>query len=102
MTSDHTVHNTPYGASKGAMDRTVIAAARELADLGVRANVINPGPIDTGWMSEEIRAMGVADTPAGRLGSAEDTARLVRFLLSEEGSWINGQLLHSNGGFRSS
>ena len=74
----------------------------ELADLGVRANVINPGPIDTGWMSEEIRAMGVADTPAGRLGSAEDTARLVRFLLSEEGSWINGQLLHSNGGFRSS
>ena len=53
-------------------------------------------------MSEEIRAMGVADTPAGRLGTAEDTARLVRFLLSEEGSWINGQLLHSNGGFRSS
>jgi len=102
LTSDHTVHNTPYGASKGAMDRTVIAAARELADLGVRANVINPGPIDTGWMSEEIRAMGVADTPAGRLGSAEDTARLVRFLLSEEGSWINGQLLQSNGGFRSS
>ncbi len=100
LTSDHTAHNTPYGASKGALDRTVIAAARELADLGVRANVINPGPIDTGWMSEDIRDMGVADTPAGRLGTGEDTAHLVRFLLSEPGSWINGQLLYSNGGFR--
>ena len=101
LTSDHTAHNSPYGASKGALDRIVIAAAQELADLGVRANVINPGPIDTGWMSEEIRAMGVADTPAGRLGTAQDTAHLVSFLLSERGSWINGQLLHSNGGFRS-
>ena len=60
------------------MDRTVIAAAPELADLGVRANVIKPGPIDTGWMTELIRALGVADTPAGGLGTPEDTAHLVR------------------------
>jgi 3-oxoacyl-[acyl-carrier protein] reductase len=66
----------------------------------VRANVINPGPIDTGWMVDENRAMGVAETPAGRLGTPEDTADLVRFLLSDQGTWINGQLLHSNGGFR--
>lgn len=99
LTSDHTAHNTPYGASKGALDRLVIAAAVELADRGVRANVINPGPIDTGWMNEEIRASGTADTPAGRLGSARDTAHLVRFLMSDQGSWINGQLLYSNGGF---
>ncbi|WP_426566604.1 SDR family oxidoreductase [Angustibacter sp. McL0619] len=99
LTSDHTAGNTPYGASKGALDRIVVAAATELADRGVRANVINPGPIDTGWMTDEIRAMGVAETPAGRLGTGRDTADLVRFLLSDEGSWINGQLLHSNGGF---
>jgi 3-oxoacyl-[acyl-carrier protein] reductase len=101
LTSDHTAHNLPYGASKGALDRVVIAAATELAELRVRANVINPGPVDTGWMTEDIRAMAVADTPAGRLGTAEDTANLVRFLLSDQGSWINGQLLYSNGGFRS-
>jgi 3-oxoacyl-[acyl-carrier protein] reductase len=100
LTSDHTVHNTPYGASKGALDRIVVAAATELADLGVRANVINPGPVDTGWMTDEIRAMALADTPAGRPGTAEDTADLVRFLLSDHGSWINGQVLYSNGGFR--
>ena len=102
LTSDHTAHNTPYGASKGALDRIVVAAAVELADRGVRANAVNPGPIDTGWMTDEIRAMGISDTPAGRLGAPEDTADLVRFLLSDQGAWINGQVLYSNGGFRTS
>lgn len=100
LTSDHTVHNLPYGASKGALDRIVIAAAVELADRGVRANVINPGPIDTGWMNDQIRMWGIQETAANRLGTPQDTANLVRFLLSREGSWINGQLLYSNGGFR--
>jgi len=102
LTSDHTAHNTPYGASKGALDRIIVAAAVELADRGVRANAINPGPIDTGWMTDEIRAMGASGTPAGRLGTPEDTADLVRFLLSDQGAWINGQVLYSNGGFRTS
>ncbi len=102
LTSDHTAGNLPYGASKGALDRIVIASAVELADRGVRANVINPGPIDTGWMDDEIRAQGVAATPAGRLGTGRDTADLVRFLFSGSGGWINGQLLHSSGGFHTS
>ena len=62
LTSDHAVHNVPYGASKGALDRVVVAAAVELASRGIRANVINPGPIDTGWMTPEIRAAGLAQT----------------------------------------
>lgn len=99
LTSDHTAHNLPYGASKGALDRIVTASAVELADRGVRANVINPGPIDTGWMTDEIREWCIGETPAGRLGSADDVADLVRFLLSSRGSWINGQTLYSNGGF---
>jgi 3-oxoacyl-[acyl-carrier protein] reductase len=100
LTSDHTVHNLPYGASKGALDRIVIAAAVELADRGVRANVINPGGVDTGWMDETIRASCIRATPAGRLGTADDTANLVDFLLSDRGAWINGQILYSNGGFK--
>jgi 3-oxoacyl-[acyl-carrier protein] reductase len=98
LTSDHTVGNLPYGASKGALDRITLAAARELAHLGVTANVINPGPVDTGWMSEEIRENCVRHTPLGRLGTPQDTAHLVDFLCSREGEWINGQLLMSNGG----
>jgi 3-oxoacyl-[acyl-carrier protein] reductase len=99
LTSDHTAFNLPYGSSKGALDRLVQAAAVELGPRGIRANLINPGPIDTGWMDDATRAACIAATPAGRLGTPEDTADLVRFLLSDAGSWISGQLLHSNGGF---
>ena len=99
LTSDHTVDNLPYGATKGALDRLVLAAAHELGDRGLRANVINPGPVDTGWMDDAIRASGLAAQPLGRLGTPDDVANLVRFLLSDRGSWINGQLLHSNGGY---
>ena len=99
LTSDHTVGNLPYGVTKGGLDRLVLASAHELADTGVRANVINPGPIDTGWMTDEIRASGLAQQPTGRLGTPKDTANLVRFLLSKQGEWINGQLLYSNGGY---
>ncbi len=98
LTSDAVAHNVPYGSSKGALDRLVLAAAHELADRRLLANVVNPGPVDTGWMDDEIRAEVVRMTPQQRLGTPTDTAHLVRFLLSEQGAWVNGQLLHSNGG----
>ncbi|MFJ5548173.1 SDR family oxidoreductase [Streptomyces sp. NPDC093225] len=100
LTSDHTVGNLPYGASKGALDRITLAAAQELAGLGVTANVVNPGPIDTGWMSDRTRETLVNATPLGRLGTPAECADLVGFLCSPEGGWINGQLLYSNGGLQ--
>lgn len=99
LTSDATVRNMPYGASKGAMDRIVLAAARELAHLHIRANLVNPGPIDTGWMDDVTRSALIARQPTGTLGTPRDTANLIAFLMSPEGSWINGQLLKSDGGF---
>lgn len=98
MTSDHTVGNVPYGATKGALDRIVLAAARELAHLRLTANVINPGATDTGWMDDDLIASVTAATPLGRVGQPEDAANLVGFLCSVEGGWVNGQLLMSNGG----
>ncbi|MFC9086719.1 SDR family oxidoreductase [Nocardiopsis dassonvillei] len=98
LTSDDTVGNLPYGASKGALDRIVLSCARELAHLGVSANVINPGPVDTGWMSQQTKADCLQHTPLGRLGTPQDTADLVEFLCSPRGRWINGQLLTSDGG----
>lgn len=99
LTSDHAAFNLPYGASKGALDRIVLAAARELGHLGIRANVVNPGPIDTGWMDEAIRAELTRRQPSGRLGTPADVARLVAFLLSDDGAWTTGQLIHTDGGF---
>ncbi|MBW4094011.1 MAG: SDR family oxidoreductase [Acidobacteria bacterium] len=99
LTSDHVAFNLPYGASKGALDRIYLAAARELAPLGISANVVNPGPIDTGWMDEETRAACIAHQPTGRLGTPADVAPTVAFLLSQAGRWVNGQLLKVDGGF---
>ena len=98
LTSDHFVRNVPYGASKGALNRIVLAAAHEFADLGITANVVEPGPTDTGWMSEEQRADFTRRSPHGRLGMPQDCANVVRFLCSPEGAWVNGQIVHSNGG----
>lgn len=99
LTSDHTAFNLPYGASKGALDRIVIAAARELGPQGISANVLNPGPVDTGWMTPEIRAELTARQPTGRLGTPADVAGTVAFLLSPAGRWVSGQLIKADGGF---
>lgn len=100
LTSDHTAGNVPYGVTKGALERLVTAAAVELAPLGIRANAVNPGGTDTGWMSDDIRRQTLSATPLGRVGMPDDAACLVEFLCSEAGSWITGQLIFSNGGRR--
>jgi len=99
LTSDHVTGNLPYGASKGALDRLVISAARELGPKGISANVLNPGPIDTGWMDDETREGLGSMTPLGRLGRPADVAATVAFLVSEEGRWISGQLIKTDGAF---
>lgn len=99
LTSDHTAGNLPYGSSKGALDRITLAAARELAHLSITANVVNPGATDTGWMSPALLEQVAAATPLGRVGRPADVANLVSFLCSDEGGWVNGQLLASNGGY---
>ncbi|NQV08106.1 SDR family oxidoreductase [bacterium] len=98
LTSDHTPFNLPYGASKGALDRIVLAAAVELADRGITANVINPGATETGWMDEEIEQSVLRRNLQPRVGTPGDCANLVSFLCSDEGGWVNGQVLFSDGG----
>jgi 3-oxoacyl-[acyl-carrier protein] reductase len=64
------------GARKAALDRITLATARELEHLGVTANAINPGPVDTGWMTDDLRQSVLRHTPLGRLGTPQDTAHL--------------------------
>lgn len=99
FTSDHTTGNLPYGASKGALDRIVISAARELGPRGISANVVNPGPIDTGWMNDSTREGLTGMHPLGRLGTPNDIGALVAFLISPEGRWVSGQLINADGAF---
>jgi 3-oxoacyl-[acyl-carrier protein] reductase len=87
-----------YGASKTALERVVVAAAGDLAPLGITVNAVNPGATDTGWMSPELYERIREATPLGRVGQPEDAAELVAFLCSPRGGWITGQVIVSDGG----
>jgi 3-oxoacyl-[acyl-carrier protein] reductase len=87
-----------YGASKGALERIVVAAAAELGPLGITVNAVDPGPTDTGWLTPELDDRIRASIPLGRLGRADDAAALVTFLCSAAGGWITGRTLVSDGG----
>jgi len=90
----------PYGASKGAIEWMTYSAATELGPLGINVNAVNPGPNQSGWMSPEVEHEAAARTPLGRAGQPRDAAALVAFLLSDDGGFINGQLITSDGGHR--
>jgi 3-oxoacyl-[acyl-carrier protein] reductase len=88
-----------YAATKGAIESFTATLAAEVVHRGITVNAINPGPTDTGWMTEELKRKLAAKFPAGRVGEPEDAARLVAFLVGDEARWITGQILHSEGGF---
>lgn len=87
-----------YAASKGAIEWLTVSAATELGRDGITVNAVNPGPNQSGWMTAEIEKEAAARTPPGRVGKPEDAAGLVAFLLSNEGGWVNGQVISSDGG----
>lgn len=89
----------PYVATKGAIDAVTVTLAAEVASRGITVNAVDPGPTDTGWITEEVREAMLARSPMGRLGQPEDAARLIAFLASEEAEWITGQIIRSTGGF---
>lgn len=89
-----------YASSKGAIIAFTQSIAPDLARLGITANVINPGPTDTGWMSDELKSALIETIPSGRIGQPEDAARLVGWLASDDARWITGQVINSEGGLR--
>jgi len=88
-----------YAASKGAVEAFTRTLAAEVGHKGITVNAVNPGPTNTGWMTEEFRRELAAKSPFGRVGEPEDTARLIAFLAGDEAAWITGQIIHSEGGF---
>jgi 3-oxoacyl-[acyl-carrier protein] reductase len=88
-----------YTATKGALETFTVQFAAEVAALGITVNAVGPGPNDTGWMDDELRAALLPRFPMGRIGRPEDAATLIAWLCSEEAGWITGQVIHSEGGF---
>lgn len=88
-----------YVASKGAISALTRTLAAEVGRKGITVNAVNPGPTDTGWMTEEIKAELLPRFPLGRIGLPEDAARLVAWLATDEAGWVTGQIINSDGGF---
>jgi 3-oxoacyl-[acyl-carrier protein] reductase len=90
-----------YAASKAAVIGFTKAVAREYASRGINVNAVAPGFIETAMtqaLSQEVRNNLYKQIPLGRLGAPKDVAHAVRFLVSEEASYITGQVIHVNGG----
>ena len=87
-----------YAASKAAVDAMVIGACREVAREGMRVNAVSPGMIDTDIQPPGRVERLVPFVPAGRVGTAEETAEAILFLLSDEASYVNGANLRVSGG----
>jgi NAD(P)-dependent dehydrogenase (short-subunit alcohol dehydrogenase family) len=87
-----------YAASKGAVESLSIGLARELATEGIRVNVVEPGPTDTGIHPPGRLERLSKIVPLGRAGTPEEIAEAVMFLLSERSSFTTGAVLRVAGG----
>jgi 3-oxoacyl-[acyl-carrier protein] reductase len=105
LTSVVGIHGNPgqtnYAASKAGIIGLTKSLARELASRGVRVNAVAPGYIQTALtdvLPGKVQDAILSNTPLGRLGTPEDVAGAVRFLCSDEASFVTGEVLLVDGG----
>jgi 3-oxoacyl-[acyl-carrier protein] reductase len=90
-----------YVAAKAGVIGLTKAAARELASRGITVNCVAPGFIETdmtGVLPEDLRKQLLAQIPLSRFGQPEEIAKAVRFLASDDASYMTGQTIHIDGG----
>jgi 3-oxoacyl-[acyl-carrier protein] reductase len=90
-----------YSASKAGIIGFTKAVAREFAERGITVNAVSPGLIDTEMsraLPEKARRAVISQIPAGRMGTAQEVADAVSFLVSEWADYITGQVIGVNGG----
>ncbi|HJL61449.1 MAG TPA: 3-oxoacyl-ACP reductase FabG [Pseudomonadales bacterium] len=95
------VGQSNYAAAKAGMEGYARALASELGSRNITVNCIAPGFISTDMteqLSDEQKALLLAQVPAGRLGEGKEVAALAAFLASESAGYINGETIHINGG----
>lgn len=96
-----------YAASKAALAGLTASVADDLIERGILLNTVNPGPVNTGYLDEQTGQLPAQELdavrarfPTGRFGESDDPARLIAWLVGDEGRWVVGQVINSEGGFR--
>lgn len=92
---------TAYAASKSALVGITKSLAREVGSKGITVNAVCPGLVDTvmtSHLTEAARAYYVDQTPLGRTATREEVANVVRFLMSDDASYVNGAVIPVDGG----
>lgn len=96
-----------YATSKAALAGITCSVADELIERGIVLNTVNPGPVNTGYLDEgtadrppDVVRSVLEHFPGGRFGEPDDPARLIGWLVSDEGRWVVGQTISTEGGFR--
>ena len=79
-----------YGAAKAALENYTMAAAFELAPLGITANVVHPPVTDTGWVTDEVRRHVKERHDLIHIASPDDVARVIAYLASDGANLITG------------
>jgi 3-oxoacyl-[acyl-carrier protein] reductase len=92
---------TAYLGTKGALEQFTKGLAHELASRGITVNTVSPGFTDTEMLragGTQVAELGTQMSPLKRLGTTQDIADVVAFVVSEEGRWLTGQNIHAGGG----
>ena len=90
-----------YGASKAAIKLFTTVMAKEVGERGITVNTVMPGPTVPGMfgnMSPEVQQQAAASSPFNRVGTPQDIADIIAFLVSEEARWLTAQEICANGG----
>lgn len=97
-----TFSKVPYSASKAAVLGLTRALAREVGEFGVTVNAVSPGPIDTdimgGTLTEDRKRALVQDLVVDRVGTVDDVAAVIEFLLGPDTGYVTGATYNVNGG----
>lgn len=87
-------HKIPYTITKAALEMLAPQLAPELAKLNITINALDPGPTDTGWMTEELKEQVRKESKRGKVNTPEDIAQLIISILTEK-KYASGEVVHA-------
>ncbi|MFD6948993.1 3-ketoacyl-ACP reductase [Nocardiopsis sp. TSRI0078] len=88
-----------YASAKAVLAQITPTLAAELGPRNITVNAVDPGPVQTGYIDDELMERVLPRFPAGRVGMPGDPARLLAWLATDEAAWVTGQVISSDGGF---